>query len=155
MDSNGPEERVVSVELKAGTAPELAGAAHVEVAHVAWLSDPVRSAADAVDAIASFERSPALLRVGRKMWELGCPYIHELRSISARCSADDVARLAQLSFGEAIADGSDLVPALPAPALCASGVPDGAASPSALLGRGRICGCSTDLGPAYGATTTK
>ena len=115
----------------------------------------MRSAADAVDAIAPLERSPALLRVGSEVWELGCPYIHELRSISARCSADDVARLAQLSFGEAIADGSNLVPALPALALCASGVPDGAASPSALIGRGRICGCSGHRGPAYGATAAK
>jgi fibronectin type 3 domain-containing protein len=147
VDSSGLEERVVLVTLKAGAVPEPAGVAYMEAAHIAWLSDAMRSIADAVAAIAPLERSPELLRAGSAVWELGLPYIHELRSISARCSADDVARLAQLSFVEAIADASDLVLTLPVAASGASsGTPEGTSSPNALFGRGRLTASELEQG---------
>ncbi|MDD5219204.1 MAG: hypothetical protein PHV11_01380 [Candidatus Bipolaricaulis sp.] len=137
-DSNPAGERVVLVLLKEDAIPDAPETAYVEAAHAAWLSDAVRAIAAAVEDAAALEPAGLILRAGSEVCEVGFPYVHELRTLVARCTAAGVARVAQLAFVESVSDGTDPVPALAGPADPAPSSEEGAGTPQTLLARGRL-----------------
>ena len=111
IDSGSQEERELIVRVGTGSGSAEALSSYAATSHLAWLSEE-RAATAGIGIWAEFERTFAVQRAGSAVWEMVLPYVHELRSVLARASADDARQVAQLSTVVAILDGAAAVPGL-------------------------------------------